>query len=73
MDETGTVKVIDSLKGFGFITPAKGREVFFHVSNCSIGILQLRVGDAVRFQIVGEGKGRRAVNVDPIDANRTQF
>ena len=70
MDETGTIKVIDTLKGFGFITPTKGREVFFHVSNCSIGILQLRVGDRVRFRIVGEGKGRRAVNVNPIDVNR---
>ena len=70
MDETGTIKVIDTLKGFGFITPTKGREVFFHVSNCSIGILQLRVGDGVRFRIVGEGKGRRAVNVNPIDFNR---
>ncbi|AZY50725.1 cold-shock protein [Bordetella avium] len=70
MDETGTIKVVDTLKGFGFITPTKGREVFFHVSNCSIGILQLRVGDGVRFRIVGEGKGRRAVNVSPIDVNR---
>lgn len=70
MVDTGTIKVIDSLKGFGFITPTKGREVFFHVSNCSVGILQLRVGDAVQFQIVGEGKGRRAVNVNPVDVNR---
>lgn len=70
MDDIGTIKVIDSLKGFGFITPAKGREIFFHVSNCSVGILQLRIGDAVQFRIVGEGKQRRAVNVNPVDINR---
>lgn len=69
MDETGTIKVIDTLKGFGFITPTKGREVFFHVSNCSIGILQLKVGDGVRFRIVGEGKERRAVDVNLVDVN----
>lgn len=70
MDDTGKIKVIDGLKGFGFITPTKGREVFFHVSNCSVSILQLRVGDEVRFRIVGEGRGRRAVNVNPINIDR---
>ncbi|MFW7340702.1 cold shock domain-containing protein [Pollutimonas sp. H1-120] len=67
MDETGTIKVVDILKGFGFITPMRGREVFFHVSNCSASILQLKVGDMVRFQIVGQGKRRRAINVNPAE------
>ena len=34
MHETGRVKILDFLRGFGFITPDKGREVFFHVSDC---------------------------------------
>lgn len=67
MDETGTIKVVDILKGFGFITPIKGREVFFHASNCSASILQLKAGDLVRFQIVGQGKSRRAINVNPVE------
>ncbi|MFY2595671.1 cold shock domain-containing protein [Achromobacter xylosoxidans] len=69
MDDTGTIKVVDSLKGFGFITPTKGREIFFHVSDCLIGLLQLRVGDTVRFRVVGEGRRRRAVNVNLVDVD----
>ncbi|WP_159063943.1 cold shock domain-containing protein [Alcaligenes faecalis] len=67
MNDVGVIKVIDSLKGFGFITPTKGREVFFHASDCSVGILELRIGDMVRFRIAGEGKRRRAVSVNPIE------
>lgn len=69
MHEIGNIKTIDSLRGFGFITPAKGREVFFHVSGCVASISQLTVGDLIQFRIVGEGKRRRAVDVSPIMAD----
>lgn len=63
MHETGKVKIFDTLKGFGFITPKKGREVFFHISGCALGVSRVTAGDLVRFRIIGEGKKRRAVDV----------
>lgn len=64
--ETGTVKVVNPLKGFGFITPMKGREVFFHASGCLVSLTVLTAGDMVTFRMVGEGKKKRAVGVELI-------
>jgi CspA family cold shock protein len=61
---TGTIKRLNTDKGFGFIKNETGQEYFFHQSAIyGEGIADLREGDSVEFDI-GEGpKGPRAENV----------
>ena len=61
---TGTIKRVNTDKGFGFIRNETGEEYFFHQSAIyGEGIADLREGDSVEFE-VGEGpKGPRAENV----------
>ena len=66
----GTVKWFNSEKGFGFIAPNDGgKDVFVHfrqVNKSGHGIVELREGQAVSFEI-GEGqKGPQAENVTPL-------
>ena len=49
----GTVKFFNGAKGFGFITPEEGDDLFFHISE--IQGQEPRDGDKVEFE-VGEGK-----------------
>ena len=58
---TGTVKFFNTEKGFGFITPEKGTDLFFHISE--VQGQQPKDGDKVEFE-VGQGKkGPCAVSV----------
>ncbi len=57
----GVVKFYNTLKGFGFITPAQGGEdVFVHSS----GLFdEVRENDKVVFEVAQGKKGLNAVNV----------
>ncbi len=68
----GIVNWFDDAKGFGFITPEKGDDVFVHYSDIQSNERHktLVPGEQVSFEI-GEGKeGKlRAVNVCPLEQN----
>jgi CspA family cold shock protein len=58
---TGTVKWFNSEKGFGFITPENGADVFVHYSEIqSSGYRTLNEGDKVEFEITQGKKGQQA-------------
>ncbi|MNL09233.1 Cold shock protein [compost metagenome] len=51
--QNGTVKFFNGSKGFGFITPDSGDDLFFHISEVQGD--QPKDGDKVQFE-VGQGK-----------------
>ena len=62
----GTVKWFNATKGFGFITPESGEDVFVHFSAIqSAGYRELTEGQNVEFTQENDprGKGLRAANV----------
>ncbi len=60
----GTVKWFSNQKGYGFITPENGKDVFVHFSAIQgDGYKSLNEGDAVEFEIAQGPKGEQAVNV----------
>ena len=64
--EKGTVKFFNHEKGFGFITPENGNDIFVHISEVITGA-DLNDGDKVEYSI-GEGKkGPCATGVRPIN------
>ena len=61
---TGTVKWFNGDKGYGFIAPEDGEEVFVHFSAIvGEGYRNLNEGDQVEFDVVPGDKGPRAENV----------
>jgi len=58
--QTGTVKLYNNLKGFGFITTASGEELFVHNSGL---VDQIKPNDKVSFEVERGKKGLMAVNV----------
>jgi len=60
----GTVKWFNNQKGYGFITPESGSDVFVHHSAIQgDGYKSLDEGQAVEFDIEQGTKGEHAVNV----------
>lgn len=60
----GTVKWFNDQKGYGFITPENGKDVFVHHSSIQgDGFKTLREGEKVEFEITRGPKGEQAVNV----------
>ncbi len=60
----GTVKWFNGSKGYGFITPEEGPDVFVHYSAIQAeGFRSLQEGDQVEFTIESSPKGPQATNV----------
>lgn len=61
---TGTIKTITE-KNFGFISHEGGeKDVFFHANDLNgVSFNELKVGDAVNFDVVEGEKGPSAKNV----------
>ncbi|MDP8233660.1 MAG: cold shock domain-containing protein [Candidatus Saelkia tenebricola] len=67
MSSKGKVKWFSNQKGFGFITPEEGADVFVHFSAVQTdGYRSLGEGDDVEFDIVETPKGPQAANVKKI-------
>ena len=61
---TGTVKWFNNQKGFGFIAPENGRDVFVHHTAIQgDGYKSLDEGQKVQFDITQGPKGEQAINV----------
>jgi cold shock protein len=61
--QEGTVKFFNEAKGFGFIRPENGEDIFVHVSGL---IDQVRESDRVSFEVQDGRKGLNAINVKVI-------
>ncbi len=61
--QEGTVKFFNETKGFGFIKPGTGEDIFVHASGL---IDQVRENDRVSFDVQDGRKGLNAINVKVI-------
>ncbi len=60
----GTVKWFNDRKGYGFITPESGEDLFVHHSSIQgEGFKTLTEGEVVEFDVAPGRKGMQAVNV----------
>jgi cold shock protein len=63
----GTVKWFNADKGYGFISPESGEDVFVHFSAIQAsGYRSLDEGQAVEFDVTQGPKGPQAANVRPV-------
>ena len=62
---TGTIKTIVADKGFGFIArEGEMKDLFFHSNDVTgVAFAELKVGDAVTFEVAEGQKGPNAKNV----------
>jgi CspA family cold shock protein len=60
----GTVKWFNESKGYGFISPEEGKDVFVHFSEIKMeGFKTLSEGQVVQFEVTNGPKGPQATNV----------
>ena len=63
---TGKVKWFNDAKGFGFITPEEGPDLFVHhTAIVADGFRSLAEGQQVEFDVTQGPKGLQATNVRP--------
>ena len=63
----GTVKWFNEGKGYGFIQPEEGADVFVHFSQIKMeGFKVLTEGQQVEFEVTQGPKGPQANNVTPV-------
>ena len=66
---SGTVKWFNAEKGYGFISPESGEDVFVHFSAIqSTGYRSLDEGQRVEFDVTQGPKGPQAANVRLLEA-----
>ncbi|MGB4767577.1 MAG: cold-shock protein [Rugosibacter sp.] len=64
MELKGTVKWFNESKGYGFISPEEGKDVFVHFSEIKMeGFKTLTEGQVVQFDVTDGPKGPQASNV----------
>ena len=60
----GIVKWFNESKGYGFITPETGKDVFAHFSEIKMeGFKTLHEGQEVEFEVVNSPKAPQASNI----------
>ena len=65
--QNGTVKWFNDAKGFGFITPESGNDLFAHFrSTQGTGVKSLQEGQKVSFVVVNGQKGLQADEVQVV-------
>jgi CspA family cold shock protein len=70
---SGTVKWFDPNRGYGFIRPEQGEDVFVHISAVQAsGLETLQEGQAVEFDIQQGRKGLQAANLRPREARASE-
>ncbi len=63
----GIVKWFNGSKGYGFIAPDEGEDLFVHFSSIHMdGYRTLKDGQRVAFEIAQGEKGPHAINVSPV-------
>ena len=66
---TGTVKLFNAQKGFGFIEPSDGgKDVFVHVSALErAGLSSLKEGQKIKYEIARERGKESAANLSLVE------
>ena len=65
--QSGTVKWFNDAKGYGFITPEQGQDLFVHFRSIQgSGFKSLKEGQKVTFKVVQGQKGLQADEVQAV-------